>query len=198
MESGDAMPAMGGANGPAAMSRIVPPPGREADHAAIEQMSRAFRTVLLRYFDRRGVRAMDLEDAVQEVFARLTRREGFAEVGGLQEYLFQTASNVAADYHKHWRRGRRAGQHDEYDDRIHAVADFSPEEIHAGREDLRALFRALLELPERNRHIFVLFRFEKMQKPEIARRLGLSLSAVEKNLVRATDHLCNRLGRPRR
>ena len=68
----------------------------------------------------------------------------------------------------------------------------------SGREELRALFTALLELPERNRNIFVLFRFEKMQKPEIARRLGVSLSAVEKNLVRATDHLCNRLGRPRR
>ena len=198
MESGGATPATGETHGPPAMSRTAPPPGREADHAAIERLSRAFRTVLLRYFDKRGVRAMDLEDVVQEVFARLTRREGFAEVGGLQEYLFETASNVAADYHKHWRRGRRAGQHDEYDDELHAIEDFSPERIHAGREELRTLFTALLELPERNRNIFVLFRFEKMQKPEIARRLGISLSAVEKNLVRATDQLCNRLGRPRR
>lgn len=179
------------------MSRISPPPGREADHAAIERLSRAYRTVLLRYFEKRGVRRMDLEDAVQEVFTRLSRRQGFAEVGGLQEYLFETAYNVSADYHKHWGRGRRAGAHDEYDDQLHAIEDFSPERIHAGREELRALYKALLELPERNRNIFILFRFERMQKPEIARRVGLSLSAVEKNLVRATDHLCNRLGRPR-
>lgn len=180
------------------MRAIGPPPGREADHAAIDRMSRSYRTVLLRYFEKRGVRRMDLEDAVQEVFTRLARREGYAEVGGLQEYLFETASSVSADYHKHWSRGRRAGIHDEYDDQLHAVEDFSPERIHAGREELKALYTALLELPERNRHIFVLFRFERMRKSEIAQRVGLSLSAVEKNLVRATDHLCSRLGRPKR
>ncbi len=179
------------------MSTTSPPPGREADHAAIHRMSHAFRAVLLRYFDKRGVRKMDLEDSVQEVFARLSRREGFSEVGGLQEYLFETASNVAIDYHRHWSSLRRAGQHDEYDDAVHAIEDFSPERIYAGKEELAALFKALLELPERTRNIFVLFRLEKMQKPEIGRRLGLSLSAVEKNLVRATDHLCDRLGRPR-
>jgi RNA polymerase sigma-70 factor (ECF subfamily) len=179
------------------MSIASTPSGREGDHAAIEQLSRTFGRVLLRYFEKRGVRKMDLEDAVQEVFTRLTRREGFSELGGLQEYLFETASSVAADYHRHWGAKRRAGEHDPYDDTRHAVEDFSPEQILSGKEDLQALYRALMELPERNRHIFILNRFEKMQKPEIARRLGLSLSAVEKNLVRAHDHLCNRLGRSR-
>jgi RNA polymerase sigma factor (sigma-70 family) len=191
------MPLSGDVAGQIAMTRTSAPPGREADHAAIERLSRAFRTVLLRYFDKRGVRRMDLEDAVQEVFARLSRREGFSGVGGLQEYLFETASNVAVDYHRHWSSLRRAGEHDPYDDAVHAVEDFSPERIHSGKEELKAFFTVLLELPERTRNIFVLFRLEKMQKPEIARRLGLSLSAVEKNLVRATDHLCNRLERPR-
>lgn len=171
-------------------------PGREADHAAIERLSRAFGRVLIRYFEKRGVRKMDLEDAVQEVFTRLSRREGFSELGGLQEYLFETASSVAVDYHRHWGSQRRAGEHDLYDDALHAPADVSPEQILTGKQDLQALYRALLELPERNRNIFVLYRLEKMTKPEIARRLGLSLSAVEKNLVRARDHLCNRLGRP--
>jgi len=179
------------------MSIANTPSNRQADHVAIERLSRTFRRVLLRYFEKRGVRKMDLEDAVQEVFARLSRREGFSELGGLQEYLFETASSVAVDYHRHWTSQRRSGEHDSYDDARHAVEDFSPEQILAGKEDLHALYRALLELPERNRHIFILNRFEKMQKPEIARRLGLSLSAVEKNLVRAHDHLCNRLGRPR-
>jgi RNA polymerase sigma-70 factor (ECF subfamily) len=179
------------------MSISSTPSGREADHAAIERLSRAFGRVLQRYFEKRGVRKMDLEDAVQEVFARLSRREGFSELGGLQEYLFETASSVAVDYHRHWASQRRSGEHDEYDDSLHAVEDFSPERILTGKEDLEALYRALLELPERNRNIFILHRLEKMNKPEIARRLGLSLSAVEKNLVRARDHLCNRLGRAR-
>lgn len=179
----------------AAMSINSAPSGREADHAAIERLSRSFRRVLVRYFEKRGVRAMDLEDAVQEVFARLSRREGFAELGGLQEYLFETASSVAIDYHRHWGSQRRSGEHDPYDDALHAVADVSPEQVLTGKEDLQALYRALLELPERSRNIFILHRLEKMRKPEIARRLGLSLSAVEKNLARARDHLCNRVGR---
>lgn len=179
------------------MSVTSPPPGREADHAAIEALSRSFRKVLLRYFDKRGVRRMDLEDAVQEVFTRLSLREGFAELGGLREYLFETASSVAIDYHRRSSRQRRAGVHEEYDDALHAEEDFSPERIFFAREELKALFRALRELPERTRNIFILFRLERMHKPEIARRLGVSLSSVESHVVKATDHLCNRLGRAR-
>jgi len=48
---------------------------------------------------------------------------------------------------------------------------------------------ALRELPTRVRAVFVLARFEELKAPEIASRLGVSISTVEKDMRRAVAHL---------
>ena len=176
------------------MGQTNPIVGREADQAAVAALSRELRPALLRYFERRGVAADEAEDAAQEVFARLSRREGVAAIERLDAYLFETAANVAIDYH---RRGavRLRGSHDAYNETVHAVEDFSPERVYSGREELGCLLTGLRELPERTRNVFLLARLENMKQAEIARRLGVSVSGVEKHLARAIAHLSQRLGR---
>jgi RNA polymerase sigma factor (sigma-70 family) len=176
------------------MGKTTAPPGREADHAAVDALARRFTPALVRYFERRGVNPDDADDAVQEVFVRLARREGFAGLGGLEPYLFETAANVAIDLHRRG-RARRSGAHDSYDDDAHGQEDFSPERVHAGREELNIVLISLMELPERTRSAFVLARFEGMRHAEIGRRLGVSVSGVEKHLARAIAHLAERLER---
>ena len=51
----------------------------------------------------------------------------------------------------------------------------------------------LRELPERVRSVFVLNRFEELTGVEIARRLGVSVSTVEKDMIRAIMHLKGKL-----
>jgi RNA polymerase sigma-70 factor (ECF subfamily) len=65
-----------------------------------------------------------------------------------------------------------------------------------GKETLQDVLAALGELSERTRDIFVLYRIEKMKQHEIASLYGLSLSAVEKHVLRAITHLSKRFGRP--
>lgn len=169
--------------------------GGETDRAGVAILVRDFRAVLLRYFERRNVPFADQEDAVQEVFARLLRREGDAPIETLEPYLFQTAASVAVDFHRRaTARGR--GAHTTYDDDLHAVEDFSPERIHGGREEVAIILKALLELPERTRTAFLLARLEKMRLSEIAKRLGLSVGGVEKNVRKAVAHLTARLEPP--
>jgi RNA polymerase sigma factor (sigma-70 family) len=163
------------------------------DHrAAVEALARDYRTVLLRYFDRRNIPPPDQEDAVQEVFARLLRRETEAPIESLDSYLFQTAASVAVDFHRRAvARGR--GAHLPYNDALHALADFSPERIYGGREEVALVMMALLELPERTRTAFLLARYEKMRLSEIAKRLNLSIGGVEKNVRKAMAHVTARL-----
>lgn len=52
---------------------------------------------------------------------------------------------------------------------------------------------ALNELPERTRRVFVLVRFEEMSYKLVAQRLGVSVSAVEKHVMKALRHLNARL-----
>lgn len=174
------------------MKRTYATAGKPAERATVEALARDYRGVLVRYFERRNVPVPDQEDAVQEVFARLLRREADAPIETPESYLFQTAASVAVDFHRRAvARGR--GAHTPYEDRLHAVADFSPERLHAGREDVTLVMEALLELPERTRTAFLLARYEKMRLAEIGRRLGLSVAGVEKNVRKAMAHVTARL-----
>ncbi len=65
----------------------------------------------------------------------------------------------------------------------------TPERILLGREAYTQMLAALYELPERTRTVFILSRFEDVRGPEIARRVGVSISAVEKHIMRALAHL---------
>jgi RNA polymerase sigma-70 factor (ECF subfamily) len=166
-----------------------------ADRQVIDTLSRQYRPVLLRYFARRGIDPADLEDLTQEVFARLSGRTGLAEVERRDAYLFETAAHVAVDHHRR-STVRHHKQHDAYEDNQHGLRGFSPERLCAGEEELVLLTVALRELPERMRHVFMLARLENMPYAQIARQLRISVSAVEKNLVKAISLLSTRLDRP--
>ena len=71
--------------------------------------------------------------------------------------------------------------------------DFSPERIHLARQACAQVELSLRELPERVRSVFVLNRFEELTGNQIARRLGVSVSTVEKDMIRAILHLKERL-----
>jgi RNA polymerase sigma-70 factor (ECF subfamily) len=53
--------------------------------------------------------------------------------------------------------------------------------------------QAIAALPARTRDVFVLHRFEEMSGSRIAAALGLSVSAVEKHIMRALKVLYDRL-----
>ncbi|MGB3846314.1 RNA polymerase sigma factor [Sphingopyxis sp. YF1] len=166
----------------------------DADRAAVDRLDREFRRSLLSYFGRRTRNGADLEDMVQAVFERLIKRGGTSELErqNLSAYVFETASSVLAD-HLRQRLSRRSDVHEPFDQNQHGGTDFSPEHVLIDRQELARATAALLELPERTRVIFVLRRLEGMRLGDIASRLGLSVSAVEKHIQRAVLHLMRRV-----
>ena len=152
-----------------------------------------FRTSLQRYFIRRVRDRAEAEDLVQDVFVRLTRRGGLGDVTNLSGYIFETAASVLQDRARR-RHVRAADAHDIFDNERHAGEDFAPDRVFDGKERLSRVGAALLELPERTRHIFVLRRLEGMRYNDIASQLGISVSAVEKHMQRAVAFLTQRLG----
>lgn len=163
-----------------------------ADTAMLADLSNRLRPALHRYFMRRRLRPEDAEDGVQEVFVRLARRRGLAGLENVEGYLFETAASVAIDYHRRG-RVRSEGHHDAYDENLHAVSDFSSDRVLEGKQELAMVLEGLRELPERTRNVFLLARLERMRHAEIARRLGISVSTVEKHVVRALAHLSQRV-----
>ncbi|HYG48650.1 MAG TPA: RNA polymerase sigma factor [Allosphingosinicella sp.] len=146
------------------------------------------RRWLTRFFRRRIRDEFEVEDLVQDVFARIVARDGGERVEHLGGYILKTASSVIADRARR-RSARRADLHVAFDSDLHGGEEFDPERVLSGREDLDAAAAALLSLPERTRTVFVLRRLEGYSYREVASHLGISVSAVEKHLVKALRHL---------
>ncbi len=161
-------------------------------HATLTQSAGSVRAWLVRWFGRRVRNPADAEDLAQEVFARIAARDSTEPVEHLGGYVLKTATTVLAD-----RSRRRASHlsdlHVPLDPERHGDGEIDPERVLSSKEDLRAVTAALLSLPERTRTVFILRRLEGRRHKEIAARLGISVSAVEKHLVRAIQHLAAEL-----
>lgn len=160
----------------------------------LEALSLRFRGPLRSFLRKRLPPGADVDDYVQEVFLRLARQADLDGVDNLDGYIFQTAANLVRDDQ---RRAITSGRdsHVVLDPQRHGRDDVSPERVLLAREDLNAVVTALQQLPERTRTIFALRRFEGFRHGEIARRLGVSVSAVEKHMVKAIRHLEEALDR---
>lgn len=169
------------------MTPAAKPPANGLD----EDLVRRLRAPLTRYFATRAKRGSDLEDLVQEVFLRLARRADHEPVEAAGGYVFAIANSVLADSFRRNARQLPSAPND-VDTKLGGVEERSPERFLLGREELSVIEQALRELPERTRFAFALNRFEELSYPEIARRLGISVSAVEKHMMRALAHLARR------
>lgn len=142
---------------------------------------------LRRYFLRRAD-AADADDLVQDVFLSLQARGSGSRIENVQGYLFRTAANVLAMRRRKptWRWGMQEDLDDQVED---LVDELSPERILISRQGLAMVVRALDDMPPRSAQAFFLYRFEHMSQEAVARRMGVSVKAVEKFMRRALRHL---------
>ncbi len=157
----------------------------------VEDLSRRYHAVLLRYFVRRRIAPQEAQDLVQEVFAKLAKGRSLDHVASAEGLLFATAASVALDFFRH---NKVRGDHpaSAYVDELQRTAEFSPERILGSRQELACVVAALNEMPERMRNIFILARLENLPRAEIAVRLGVSKRTVEDQITQATACLADR------
>ena len=163
----------------------APRPENDGDLALFD---RRYRGALMTFFIRRVRNRSEAEDLTQEVFTRLAADNG-RQLEYADAYVFQTAANLLRD------RGRREKVRAEYRATLETdSADaLGPERVVAARQSLAQVIDALQELSERTRAIFILHRLEKLKKAEIAAMFAMSVSGVDKHLIKAMIHLHTRL-----
>jgi len=136
----------------------------------------------------RRVRNRDVAaDLVQDVYARLLQA---GSKGGLDvdtKVLYASARNAAIEHYRSTKR-RAAVMERLLPEQLGLANVESPEMRVDARQTLSMLDCALMELSPRAREIFILHRVDGMTNAEIAKRYGISVSAVEKHLARAMRH----------
>lgn len=130
------------------------------------------------------------EELVQEACLRLAAT-GDDVPFNPRAFLYRVLSNLVVDHH---RRNARLGRHFVNADNIDAADDRpSVERQVIARQRLAILAQAVKELPPRCRECFILRRVEGLSHAEIATRMNITRSAVEKHLSVATVHCTRRL-----
>jgi RNA polymerase sigma factor (sigma-70 family) len=151
------------------------------------------RPALVRFFRRRCKNLPQAEDLAQEVIVRTLGRAQWSSVDQAKGYIFRAAANLWRDQTRH--RKVQGGSELSWDENIRSAATegIPLERVLLSEEELQRVDAALLQLNERTRDVFVLSRLEQMRYVDIATMLGISVSAVEKHMIKALAHLSRQM-----
>ena len=158
------------------------------DKDPLADYAREYGRVLNRYFARRGAAPEICEDLVQDVFARLSVLTQKKEIKNGEAYLMRTASSVWIDF---LRKKQKKSEHTcfEYDDCLHSPEGISPERVLEGKQALDAVVDVLASLPPRTRQAYLLCRIEGYSRKDVAAKLRITVSGVDKHLITAAKKI---------
>lgn len=145
------------------------------------------RPMLLRMLQVRLRSTQEAEDVLQDMWIRLEHLPA-GPVADPAAYLYRMAANLATDRLRS--SIRRALREANWVD-SQACAHEQPliDRTLIARERLRHVEAALATMPPRMQRAFHLYRFEELSRGEVARNMGISVSAVEKLLQRGYRHI---------
>ena len=130
--------------------------------------------------------AQAAEDVVHDAYVRVLERSGDEPIAQPRAFLYRTALNLVIDGHR--RSSLRQAEPLEVLDSEERFYSPSPQLLMDHDQRLAMIQKALAELPAACRECFLLRKIEGLSHPEIAERLGVSRSVVEKQIVNAMKH----------
>ena len=161
----------------------------------IDSLFRSQSPQLLRFLLRRTRRHEDATDMLQEIFLRLIRLVSLEDLPASPEaYLQQIANNLLRDRSRR-QITRSEAMHEPLDEQVIVDDKPGPAAVLEASEMLRVYEAALAKLKPKTRAIFLLHRREGLTYAQIAVEAGLSVSGVEKQMMKAIAHIDRELGR---
>jgi RNA polymerase sigma factor (sigma-70 family) len=135
----------------------------------------------------RGATREDAEDLVQEAFLRLELYCRDHTVEKSEAFMVRTAMNLSVDVHRH---ARRDLYEPESVEELHLIdLGPAPDEVLAAEQRLHKMKETLDQVSIRTREVFFMHRLQGFSHAEIAVKLGISKSAVEKHVASAVTIL---------
>ena len=156
---------------------------RDGSTAALAELYQRYAALVLRLAYRLSGSRADAEDIAHDVFVGLPEAlHRYEERGAFESWLKRVTARVALSRVR--RRSARAEVR---------LADSNPDPATSDATDRLALARAIDELPEALRRVFVLHALEGYPHSEVAELLGISTTASQVRLSRALQRLRKRL-----
>lgn len=142
----------------------------------------------------RRLRGLEIDDIVQETYAKLAALESIEEIRSPKSYFFQTAYSVVITQ---FRRSRVVSitAMGEIEQLNLASSEPLPDRQLEDRDQLGEIAEAIGLLPRSCREVFLLRRVHGFSQREVAKKLGLSENTVEHHMTRSIRLLMDVFGR---
>jgi len=171
--------------------------GVAREHRArfLDGLYRQYASALLRFISRQNVSPEEAKEIVQETYCRLQQVPEVETLESPRGYLFRTAINLARDTKRQRRRRHDMSNGNDASTAADEVPSEAPTayQVLKGEQELAIIRRAIAELNPTCRQVFILHRFGNATYGQIAGRLGVSVSMIEKHVSAALAHLKSRL-----
>lgn len=139
---------------------------------------------LRRFLVRKGAGPHEVDDFAQEAFLRGFAAEIRIEISEPKAYLFRIAENITREKFRKAARSNVLSTVDSPDaDLIIDEDQASADQWIDGRRKLSLFAKAVAQLPPQCRKAFLLRRIEGLEYKQIANRMDISISAVEKHVM---------------
>ncbi|WP_395396052.1 sigma-70 family RNA polymerase sigma factor (plasmid) [Novosphingobium sp. BL-8A] len=137
---------------------------------------------------------MEVDDVVQESYAILASLERVDHIRNPRTYLFEVAKSVVL---QSLRRAKIVTIDVQANTQVLEIPEDAPtpERVAADRQELSQVAAAIAALPDRCREVFTLRKIQGLSQREVAQKLDLAESTVEKHMVKALAILTNAIGR---
>ncbi|NQZ78807.1 MAG: RNA polymerase sigma-70 factor [Ekhidna sp.] len=131
------------------------------------------------------------EDLVQETFIKVWNKRDEIRPDSVKSLLYTIAKNLLMNHFNHQ---KVVSEHQKGAVMSTSVNMQSPQFSMEEAEFEEKLNRAIADLPEDCREVFLMNRIEKLKYAEIAERLELSVKAIEKRMSKTLSLLKSSLG----
>jgi RNA polymerase sigma-70 factor (ECF subfamily) len=141
-----------------------------------------------------SVYGLDIEDVVQEMYARILSAPSLEAIRYPRQYAIQTAKSIVIDHVRHSRviSITSSGSLDALDT---PIQEANTEERLEFQGEILAVADALAQLPVMCREVLILRRMEGLSQRDVAQRLKISEKTVEKHMSNGVRLLIKIFGR---
>ncbi len=165
------------------------------DEVAFDVLFKELYPNLLNFAQRLLGNHPDAEETVQDTFVNLwNNRKNIIIKGSIKSYLYQVVHNLAINKLEHFKTNRFLPNKLVSEERWlqiyhgYTIDDTFISELEA-KETEELILKAVDQLPEKCREVFLLSRYENLNYEEIANKLQLSQNTIRVQIFRALEYL---------
>jgi len=130
------------------------------------------------------------KDVIQEAYSRLLYINKSSNIDNERAYLYKTSRNIVIDQS----RKEKNSSETLYEEEEHSIPqEEQPHEQVVQSNQYEQMMKIVQSLPPKCQQAFILHVIEGYSRKEISSKMGISMAAVEKNILRASKKIRNKM-----